>query len=305
MSKKKELEVILYIGVPASGKSTMAKEFIKKNPNYVRVSRDDFRYMLKDQGFCEPKIESLITELQNNVILNALAKNLNVIVDNTNVKLKTINEFIKLCQEYANISYRVFDVPLKTCLERDKIREKSVGEDVIKRMYKDYEILKDSFDFQPVNKLKYIPPIEPDFKSELPAAVAFDLDGTLCLSKGRRSMFDFSRVDVDDLNEIVGEQVKFHKSLGRKIIIMSGRDESCKEMSEEWLKFYGVEYDMIFMRPKDDVRRDSIVKKELYENNIKGKYNLLAVIDDRLQVLDMWYKESIFTFSVNQGNKIF
>ena len=86
---------------------------------------------------------------------------------------------------------------------------------------------------------------------------------------------------------------------------MSGRDEMCKDMTEEWLKFYCVEYDMIFMRPKDDVRRDSIVKKELYEKNIKGKYNLLAVFDDRLQVLNAWFELGVFTFSVNQGNKIY
>jgi hypothetical protein len=47
------------------------------------------------------------------------------------------------------------------------------------------------------------------------------------------------------------------------------------------------------MRPKDDFRRYTN-QKEKYENEI-GKYNLLCVYDDRIQVLDMWYDQSIFT----------
>ncbi len=63
----------------------------------------------------------------------------------------------------------------------------------------------------------------------------------------------------------------------------------------------GVEYNMLFMRPKDDYRKDTIVKREIYQNEIEGKFNVLAVYDDRLQVLDMWYEQGIFTFNVNQG----
>lgn len=39
------------------------------------------------------------------------------------------------------------------------------------------------------------------------------------------------------------------------------------------------------MRPQGDMRRDSIVKRELYENHIKGKYNVVAIFDDRPQVI--------------------
>ena len=34
--EKKELDVIVCIGPPASGKSTWVKDFISKNPNYVK-----------------------------------------------------------------------------------------------------------------------------------------------------------------------------------------------------------------------------------------------------------------------------
>lgn len=73
---EKELEVIINIGVPASGKSSWTSEFISKNPGWVKVSRDDFRYMLKGVGFCEPKIEKMITHMHNQAILTALANKL-------------------------------------------------------------------------------------------------------------------------------------------------------------------------------------------------------------------------------------
>ena len=63
--KKNNLEILILIGIPASGKSTWSKEYVRKNPNWVRVSRDDFRDMLKSAQVCEPKIEELINTLMN------------------------------------------------------------------------------------------------------------------------------------------------------------------------------------------------------------------------------------------------
>ena len=113
------------------------------------------------------------------------------------------------------------------------------------------------------------------------------------------------KVYKDELNDIIAEQVEFHRSKGRKIIIVSGRDAVCRKLTEDWLDMYCIKYDEFYMRPENDYRKDTIVKKEIYDNHIKGKYNVIAVYDDRLQVLNMWYDEDIFTFNVNQGNKEF
>ena len=198
----------------------------------------------------------------------------------------------------------VFDVPLKTLLERDAARERSVGKDVVTRMYKQWLILKDSFNFQPANKDRVKKFLIPDFNSKLENCVIFDVDGTLAHMRNR-GPFDWDKVDRDDFNQIVGEQVKFHKSMGRKIFIVSGRDESCRKLTEEWLKFYDVEYDALFMRPKDNYEKDTVIKKKIIETEFKDKFNIMLWIDDRRQVLDMLFQEGIYTFSCNQGNKIF
>jgi predicted kinase len=118
----KKLKVLILIGVPASGKSTWSLDFVRTNPDWVRVSRDDFRFMLKNQPVCEPRIELLINTIQDSVILDALAKGLNVIIDNTNLKKKYIEHFAKLVEPYASVEFQIFDISLEKALERDAAR---------------------------------------------------------------------------------------------------------------------------------------------------------------------------------------
>lgn len=299
-----ELEVRLNIGCPASGKSSFTKSFIEENPNWVRVSRDDFRYMLKNSGACEYHIENMITELENQAILSALRRKLNVIVDDTNLKSNTINDLIELVTDYAKVTYMIFDVPKEVLLERDAARERSVGVECIDKMWSRWEILKNTFSFQPVPMNRNVKQILPNFKSELPNAVIFDIDGTLAVMRDR-GPYEWNRVGEDDVNIIVSEQVDFHISMGRKIFIVSGRDESCRKLTEEWLELHNIKYDALFMRPEGSFEKDSVVKRRIYENEFKDKYNILCVFDDRMQVLDMWFKEGVYTFSCNQGSKIF
>lgn len=297
---KKNLKILINIGIPASGKTTWSKEFVKNNDNWTRVSRDDFRDMLKNAGRVENKVEDMINELTDATITQSLLKKMNVIVDNTNLKAKYIQQIIDKFKYSADIEYRIFDISKDKAIERDKAREKSVGEAVINRMYNDYKVLIDSFDFQPVSKVKSRPHLIPDFSSTKQPAVIFDIDGTIALM-GRRSPFDWMQVYKDDLNQIVSEQLSFHKSQGRKILIVTGRDEVCRDVTLEWLDLYGIEHDELFMRPKDDGRKDVAIKREIYLKDIKPNYNVLCCYDDRLSVLDMWFNEGVFTFNVNQG----
>lgn len=301
--EKKELKVIILVGLPASGKSTWTLDKLRQDSNWIRVSRDEFRFMLRNTPMTEPKLEEMIGRLVEHAIIQALKKRCNVIVDNCHVKASYINEILRLVEFMADVEFMVFDVPAKKCIERDAQRAKSVGEAVILEMDKNFQILKDTFPFQnQPRKPHYMQPriaFEADIKKE--TAVIFDIDGTLA-HMGRRGPFDWDLVDRDSDNQFVIEQVEFHRAKGRKILVVSGRDGSCKEMTADWLRFYGVHFDELLMRPAGDYRKDSVVKKEIYLNEIKDRYNVFCVYDDRLQVLDVWHKLGIFTFNVNQGN---
>jgi predicted kinase len=297
-----EQKIILCIGVPASGKSTWAREQVVRDSKYVRVNRDDYRFMLKDQPVCEPKIEDLISELSYHAIKSALGKKLNVIVDNTHLKVKYINEIIERFQYHADIEYRLFDISLDKALERDRNREKSVGEVVLKKMYKEYRVLIDSFVFQNVSKKTYKYQ-DPKKQKGLPDIVLFDIDGTLAHMNGKRGPFEWHRVDLDDLDSVVFESLKRHQKYGDKIGILSGRSSDARKKTEEWLDFYGIkDYEFLLMRGATDFRKDSVVKREIYENQIRDKYNVLMIYDDRDQVVEMWRSIGLKVYQVNRGD---
>jgi hypothetical protein len=52
------------------------------------------------------------------------------------------------------------------------------------------------------------------------------------------------------------------------------------------------------MRPADDQRADDVLKSELYYQNIRDRYNVLGVIDDRPKVCRMWRKLGLSVFQV-------
>lgn len=132
-------------------------------------------------------------------------------------------------------------------------------------------------------------------------ACIIDIDGTLA-HKGDRHPFDYSTVDRDTLNVPVAETVKALKKFGYQILIFSGREDSCFEMTLKWLKKYDIPVDLLLLRKTGDRRKDSTVKRELYEG-IKDKYDIHFAIDDRDQMVEMWRKElNIPCFQVDYGN---
>jgi hypothetical protein len=123
-----------------------------------------------------------------------------------------------------------------------------------------------------------------------------DIDGTLAINN-TRNPFEWHRVDEDDLNSAVAALVE---KLGRdtKIIVLSGRSSVCHDLTISWLKKHGIGYHDLFMRSADDSRADDILKSELYYLHVRGKYNVLGVIDDRPKVCRMWRDLGLNVFQV-------
>lgn len=131
-------------------------------------------------------------------------------------------------------------------------------------------------------------------------AAIFDLDGTLA-HRNDRSPYDMSKVSEDSVDPYLAWLVGLHLQHGYRIIIVSGRDSVCWEDTVNWLAKYGIKYDELHMRPEGDNRKDSIVKLEIYENEIKGKYSVECVYDDRDQVVKMWREQGLRVFQVAEG----
>lgn len=285
-------EVIVYVGLPASGKSTMAKKIRgKTNSNHVRVNKDDLRAMHFDKVW--KGNEGFIEDARDALIRVALQSGKNVIVDDTNLHPKHIETIRKIAQE-EGASFRVdnsfLSVSLAECIERDAARPNGVGKKVIKSMHDQFL------------KKEVIAPYHPD----LADAVICDLDGTLALL-GDRDVYDASRCDVVDTpNPAVVAVLKMALHFGHPILFCSGRESKDREPSIRFIKkalpdITDADW-KLFMRATGDGRKDSIVKQELYDANIKDKYNVLFVLDDRNQVVDFWRSIGLPTFQVAEGD---
>jgi predicted kinase len=136
-----KLKVLMLIGIPGSGKSTWSTNFIKENSDWVRINRDDFRFMLKAVPVCDNKVEKLINDLQYNALLSSLNAGFNVIIDNTNLKGSYINNFLKVIGDKANVEFKIFNITLEEALERNLVRDKKVSVDVVTKMFSQFQNL--------------------------------------------------------------------------------------------------------------------------------------------------------------------
>lgn len=139
-------------------------------------------------------------------------------------------------------------------------------------------------------------------KPTLQPAILCDIDGTLAHMSGR-SPYDWARVEEDAVDENVREILElYHYNTEVRIILLSGRDEVCRKETLRWLDHHLVSYDELLMRPNGDIRKDNIVKAELYNQFIKDKVNVRFVLDDRDQVVKMWREElGLVCFQVAPG----
>jgi predicted kinase len=270
-------KLIMTIGLPASGKSTWAKEQVAKSGgNIKRINKDDMRDMI-DAGKWGKNNEKHILQVRDEIIKHYLFDGFSVIVDDTNLAPKHEETLKALAKKYgATFETKSFlDVPLKVCIERDLKRPISVGERVINSMYNSF--------------VKPAPVASPALKKGLPFAVLCDIDGTLAHMVDR-GPFDWARVGEDTIDPAIAIVVTLLMGESH-VIFMSGRDSVCRPETEQWLADNGFRNNMLFMRPEGDMRKDNIVKRELYEEHIKDKFNVLFVLDDRNQVVDMWRNE--------------
>ena len=299
--------VIILRGLPGCGKSTYARELLRKESRrWKRVNRDDLRNML-DDGTFDANREEFVRSVQDQLILKALRDGYDVIVDNTHLVPQTLKKLHRLLASVGDVKVleKTFNVSIAECKKRNALREGKarVPESVIDGMARGAgidrgRVLED--------KEFYYPPREGhgEYKSnaDLPPAIICDLDGTLALLNGRNP-FDASTCERDLPNMPVIECVKAMHSRGYRIVFMSGREDKYREQTERFIAQHlpDVPYEL-HMRSTGDSRKDSIIKGELFDAHLAEKYNVLFALDDRNQVVDFWRSIGLTVFQVAEGN---
>lgn len=300
-------KLLILVGAPGSGKSTFARYFLRTEDNWIRVNRDDFRLMQFGDSLMIPFYEERISKMVEASVLTLLKSDTNVIIDATNTSLRTIQDMIHTYTEYADISFKVFDLPVdelvKRCDKRYEETGKFISKSVVERNVANLKHTLEKFDFAPIpRKVQVATTSYATQDKNLPKAVICDLDGTLSLLNGR-DPYNAATCDNDLLNEPVAAALKIAKQQGYQVILLSGREDKFREPTMRFLDKHQIGYDLLLMRTSNDFRKDNIIKRELFEGEIQGKYFVEFLLDDRNQVVDMWRKDlHLPCFQVNYGD---
>jgi len=135
-------------------------------------------------------------------------------------------------------------------------------------------------------------------------AIIVDIDGTVAIRNPEinREFYDYSKVDTDLPNEDVIRVIRSLWESGHKILYVSGRDEVCFNKTQRWLLENCPPGVKLLMRKAGDKRKDTIVKRELYDKHIKFDYEVVGVFDDRNSVVEMWRELGLTCFQVAEGD---
>lgn len=300
-------------GYPGSGKTTQALAWVAEDEeNRRRVNRDDIRFMLF--GRYTDVDEQAVTKAQRALVETFLRQRKDVVIDDTNLKLRNLKNWVQVGYRHAH-QVEIIDVKRDVvwCIQRNHEREQRgerfVPEGVISKFAERYPMPWPEVDLPEVKEPGFKPVLERE-KFGLVPVVLVDLDGTLAIHDGR-SPYDYSKVGTDRLNEavdLVMESLATSDSIHWdqvRPMFLSGRPDSCREDTEKWLEaqgWYLDKRDQLLMRKAGDDRADYVVKYEIFDREIRDKYDVRLVLDDRDQVVDMWRAIGLPTWQVNRGD---
>lgn len=322
--------LMVYKGLPGSGKSTEAAALIKREPRrWVRINRDDLRSMCVGPGndpHGSKDREDLVRNMKNELVRQAFREGYDVILDDTHLVPMTVKRLHELAMSIGDVKLieKGVNLSVEECIERDskRIGFAKVGEKVINDMARGAGIIKGR---KLSDKESYYPPrwapggcgdnsMGYNEDPKLITTIDCDLDGTTSLLNGR-SPYDASGCDRDPPNVPVVECIKAMYSYlmkragieGKnpkdvKVLFTSGREEKYREPTERFLSEHlpNIPYEL-YMRKTGDQRKDSIIKREMFDTEIRGRFNVLFVLDDRNQVVDEWRSMGLHCFQVAPG----
>ena len=121
---------MLAVGLPGSGKSSWFKRH-----NISPLSSDVLRSMLFDDP-AEQRFQDLVfSNLRSMLKARLIARRPTNYVDATNLTPNERHNWVKLAKDFGYEAHAVFfDVPLQVCIERHQRRDRTVPEDVMRKM---------------------------------------------------------------------------------------------------------------------------------------------------------------------------
>lgn len=133
---KKNFQLMLLVGAPGSGKSTVREQLLKQYPDLKVISMDDRRKELTGDTNNQSKNPEVF-KWHLRELSKVMEARQNTLIDGTNSTRKLRKMLWDIARRNGALCSAIyFDLPLSTLLARNASREKKVPDDVVLRFYK-------------------------------------------------------------------------------------------------------------------------------------------------------------------------
>ena len=287
---------ILLVGPPGSGKSTLATDI---------CSVDTLVYVNQDTQGKQGHLD---------IFNSALTDGLSVIIDRMNFSKGQRTRYLLEAKKRGYITrIIVLHLPRQECLDRMKARK---GHPTIQDEQSAHSALNTFFskyERPTEDEADHIDFIYPNANEVKPKAIWCDLDGTLCDTSKRQHHVQkpegvrkdwksfFAGIPDDEVIQPVMDTVRKFADT-HKIVYCSGRPDNYKKETLEWLSKHNAPVGELYMRPRNDSRRDDIVKEVILDFEIKCRYDITLCLDDRDQVVQKLRSRGLTVFQVASGS---
>lgn len=234
--------LIIFCGVPCSGKSTIAKElaeFMTKNFGYsvTIVSSDTYRHMIPAYKYAfEPELEQFVREATYNTILTGLKHGLLVISDDMNYYASIRRKLARIAEQCrADYAIIYVSVPLELAIEWNKKRGEPIPNSLIEEIY--YKFDEPGKEYKWDKPLLTVNPAETDVH-QLIEEIAAKIHERICAEEEipiRRETKAASSLLIDlerETRRAMGEIMKRFKTLAIAPQISELRKKIVKEAFE-------------------------------------------------------------------------
>lgn len=128
----------MMVGLPGCGKTTIANRIIESDPTVVHISSDAIRGRLWGDENCQNN-PAEVFRVMNEETLSILNAGFSVVYDATNITRKDRRGILEQLPSWVRKECLICWAPFDVCVERDKLRDRSVGNHVISRMLRRFE----------------------------------------------------------------------------------------------------------------------------------------------------------------------
>lgn len=299
-------KLIILQGPPYSGKTTWAQDYVGTHPNAFVVEYKQLKEQYGDVRTTQAVELAIIKTL--------LEQRATVICDDCNVEPGHLEDLRTLANlTCTNVEMKTFYTPFRACLKEDYRRCDEglsfFGKGFLKAFYLRYY----EKQYREEECTDFIP--TDNYNPELPSCVLCSLDNLVALHQFRDSnAIDLMHTDV--CNPLIKTLLERFILDGVTVFFVTGtRTKEAYAKTFDWLAknfpYYKTDmntmkkfYKWSLLMPKaDPFSSVTGYCKELYEANVKGQFNVLAVFENNPAVAKMWQYEGLLTCLINGDAK--